>query len=637
MKKKNLWMICATAVSMAAGSTVYAADFSDGEAPVISAEEPQLMDSAEIFDDGSLKEQEPVFGDTVSETELPPAEITASDVPLDETHFPNNNFRQMLSQKAFDQNENGILEASEIKSITKITSDTLKEFGAPLFETSMYGYQYLTALEELDLQFPDENLLPEYAVLDFSMLPNLRTLSISTYWQDFSTGDRQGSSPVAINLSGNARLTDLTVSCDVSIKALPAECNIRTYRLECWADEYSFNHTAHPDNTAHLLDTVRHIPSLEELRIAAFPKVIPDTSGNPALKKLIISGQTETPADVTLDLTSNGNLTELRLSNCALNQYTLDLSNCTRMENLELTDLLVKPTSSENGLSFLDLGSCSAKNVTISQIEASVKIGTAGYLNLRDIQNWNPDRFKDSSGFYVNNSKLYPEMDSEPVDTITCYLNDEKTIEANYRLFTGRLHNPDMVSGLKIKDKTTSSLTCQWNPVKREHDGYVVYVQDSDTNETVKRIKVKKSATSLKVSGLEAGQLYKVVVRAYNKHDGKNYYSTHYKGSILCFTAPKTPSLKAEVTDNRKVKLTWKKTPSAYRDGYSEYVIYYRNAKDKDFKKLAELPDTKQKFTTKKLKKGNTYYFRMRSVICDEDGNYTTKGSYSETIKVTIK
>ena len=637
MKKKNLWMICATAVSMAAGSTVYAADFSDGEAPVISAEEPQLMDSAEIFDDGSLKEQEPVFGDTVSETELPPAEITASDVPLDETHFPNNNFRQMLSQKAFDQNENGILEASEIKSITKITSDTLKEFGAPLFETSMYGYQYLTALEELDLQFPDENLLPEYAVLDFSMLPNLRTLSISTYWQDFSTGDRQGSSPVAINLSGNARLTDLTVSCDVSIKALPAECNIHTYRLECWANEYSFNHTAHPDNTAHLLDTVRHIPSLEELRIAAFPKVIPDTSGNPALKKLIISGQTETPADVTLDLTSNENLTELRLSNCALNQYTLDLSNCTRMENLELTDLLVKPTSSENRLSFLNLGSCSAKNVTISQIEASVKIGTAGYLNLRDIQNWNPDRFKDSSGFYVNNSKLYPEMDSEPVDTITCYLNDEKTIEANYRLFTGRLHNPDMVSGLKIKDKTTSSLTCQWNPVKREHDGYVVYVQDSDTNETVKRIKVKKSATSLKVSGLEAGQLYKVVVRAYNKHDGKNYYSTHYKGSILCFTAPKTPSLKAEVTDNRKVKLIWKKTPSAYRDGYSEYVIYYRNAKDKNFKKLAELPDTKQKFTTKKLKKGNTYYFRMRSVICDEDGNYTTKGSYSETIKVTIK
>ena len=637
MKKKNLWMICATAAVMAAGSTVYAADFSDGEAPVISAEEPQLMDSAEVFDDGSPEEQEPVFGDTVSETELPPAEVTASDVPLDEAHFPNSNFRQMLSQKAFDQNENGILEASEIKSITKITSDTLNEFGAPLFETSMYGYQYLTALEELELQFPDENLLPEYAVLDFSMLPNLRTLSISTYWQDFSTWDRQGSSPVAINLSENARLTDLTVSCDVSIKALPAECNIRTYRLECWANEYSFNHTAHPDNTAHLLDTVRHIPSLEELRITAFPKVIPDTSGNPALKKLIISGQTETPADVTLDLTSNENLTELKLSNCALNQYTLDLSNCTRMETLELTDLLVKPTSSENWLSFLDLGSCSAKNVTISQIEASVKIGTAGYLNLHDIQNWNPDRFKDSSGFYVNNSKLYPEMDSGPVDTITCYLNDEKTIEANYRLFTGRLHNPDMVSGLKIKDKTTSSLTCQWNPVKREHDGYVVYVQDSDTNETVKRIKVKKSATSLKVSGLEAGQRYKIVVRAYNKHDGKNYYSTHYKGSILCFTAPKTPSLKAEVKDNRKVKLTWKKTPSAYRDGYSEYVIYYRNAKDKDFKKLTELPDTKQKFTTKKLKKGNTYYFRMRSVICDEDGNYTTKGSYSKTIKATIK
>ncbi len=110
MMRKNLWLICAAAAVMAAGSTVYAADFSDGETPVISAEESQLMDSAEIFDDGNLEEQEPVFGDIVSETELPAAEASASSVPLDEAHFPNKLFREYLSAR--DENKNNILDTA---------------------------------------------------------------------------------------------------------------------------------------------------------------------------------------------------------------------------------------------------------------------------------------------------------------------------------------------------------------------------------------------------------------------------------------------------------------------------------------------------------------------------------------------
>ena len=117
----------------------------------------------------------------------------------------------------------------------------------------------------------------------------------------------------------------------------------------------------------------------------------------------------------------------------------------------------------------------------------------------------------------------------------------------------------------------------------------------------------------------------------------KNYYSSYDKSQIIAFTAPKTPSLKAQAVSGHKVKLTGKPIPAAYQNGKCEYVIYYRNAKDKNYQRLTKLSDTKGSYTTKALKKNNTYYFRMRSSICDENGNHSTTGTYSNTVKVTVK
>ena len=103
------------------------------------------------------------------------------------------------------------------------------------------------------------------------------------------------------------------------------------------------------------------------------------------------------------------------------------------------------------------------------------------------------------------------------------------------------------------------------------------------------------------------------------------------------YTKPKTPSPKVSLRSDRRVKLTWKASPAAYRQGNSQYVIYYRNAKSKHYQRLTQLPDTKESYTTKALKKGNTYYFRIRSVISDKDGKYKTYGDFSKTVKVTIK
>ena len=276
MKKKNLWMICATAVSMAAGSTVYAADFSDGEAPVISAEEPQLMDSAEIFDDGSLKEQEPVFGDTVSETELPAAEASASSVPLDEAHFPNKKFREYLATK--DENKNQILDCNEIQQITSLNAG---DIGTYQDNISMEGYQYLTSLEDLTLLMEGKHDVS--LTLDFSSLPNLKKLKVNLFCDDPWEDGIAWSTPAILSLPSNSQLEDLTVDCDVRDILLPTDCNIRKYSISCWDSGYDdwANHSHDKNTPNRLVDLIPQMPELEEIFISNFGSIALDTSRNP--------------------------------------------------------------------------------------------------------------------------------------------------------------------------------------------------------------------------------------------------------------------------------------------------------------------------------------------------------------------
>ena len=196
---------------------------------------------------------------------------------------------------------------------------------------------------------------------------------------------------------------------------------------------------------------------------------------------------------------------------------------------------------------------------------------------------------------------------------------------------------PAMVSGVQVTGRTDSSITCKWMSEKIRPDGYVVYVQDSRTGKIIKRVNVKNSLTSMTVKGLAAGQRYKIIVRAYNRVNGKNYYSDYNESQVICFTAPGTPSLKGKAVSGHKVRLDWSGAFAAYKDGECSYVIYYRNAKDKGYQRLMKFTDGEKNFITKALKKDNTYYFKMRGIVRDENGNYATTGAYSNIVKVIVK
>ena len=643
MMRKNLWLICAAAAVMAAGSTVYAADFSDGETPVVSAEEPQLMDSAEIFDDGNPEEQEPVFGDTVSETELPAAEASASSVPLDEAHFPNKKFREYLATK--DENKNQILDCNEIQQITSLNAG---DIGTYQDNISMEGYQYLTSLEDLTLLMEGKHDVS--LTLDFSSLPNLKKLKVNLFCDDPWEDGIAWSTPAILSLTSNSQLEDLTVDCDVRDILLPTDCNIRKYSISCWDSGYDdwANHSHDKNTPNRLVDLIPQMPELEEIFISNFGSIALDTSRNPHLRILDLDGTGDWGLSSLFDFSKNPKLEVLRLHNMPLLQDKLDLSNCTRLQTVDFTNLRTRKSAYgsniEETFSMIDLGNCHPKTVHVVYDELHHSVSSSGYIDFSSTDNWNPDRLcpnNNRENFVFHDSKLFPvNLANDQLiqgGKFYYYLNDAKTAVAEVPFTMTDIYNPEMATGLTVTKKSGTSLTCKWNPVKRPHDRYVVYLQDSKTDKTIKRVTLKKNVTSTTFKGLKSGQRYKLVVRAYRTQNNKNYYSPHYDGNIYDFTIPKTPSVKAKQVSDRKVKLYWKKNPAPYRDGISQYGIYCRKEGEKSYQRIAKLSDTKDSFTTGKLKKNTTYYFRIRSFIREDRHDRPTFGSYSKTIKITIK
>ena len=95
-------------------------------------------------------------------------------------------------------------------------------------------------------------------------------------------------------------------------------------------------------------------------------------------------------------------------------------------------------------------------------------------------------------------------------------------------------------------------------------------------------------------------------------------------------TVKKAEISKLTNAKGKKIKVTWKKVKSA--EGYQ--VVY---ATDKKFKKSKKTTDTtKKSLTSKKLKKGKTYYVKVRAYITDSAGK-KVYGKYSATQKVKIK
>ena len=292
----------------------------DGELPLELAEPELLGEEVEI---AAPEDAEPAVAEEVSAAE--PALPKAAGVPLDEAHFPDEDFRGYLSANC-DLNGDGALSDDEISRITKYNNYNVRA-------TSLVGIRYLKSLEELNC---DCSYLSS---LDVSKLTALRTIQCSDC------------SLTSLNLSGCTALTSVDANYDNKLTSVTLSGCTALKELYLISNELT------------QLD-LSGCPNLETLSFQENPMDRIDVSGCMALKYLNLCDCQLESLDVSkhdklLELTCDRNrLTSLNLSGCKALK-----SLCCKKNQLSEIDVSDSPNLQDitcygNPMTLLDISGC---------------------------------------------------------------------------------------------------------------------------------------------------------------------------------------------------------------------------------------------------------------------------------------
>ncbi|MDD6300071.1 PQQ-binding-like beta-propeller repeat protein [Hornefia butyriciproducens] len=178
------------------------------------------------------------------------------------------------------------------------------------------------------------------------------------------------------------------------------------------------------------------------------------------------------------------------------------------------------------------------------------------------------------------------------------YKNDAGDIMA-----VGSGKSTSAVTGLKSAPKTTESVTLSWSP--RENVRSFVIYQSTD-KKTYRKVKTaKNSATSAAVESLKTGKTYYLRIRA-ELMDGS---VTDNSSTLKVKALPPAPGSVKARAGSRKITVSWKKVSKA-----SGYQVVRATSKSGKYKTAATLKKgSSVKYTNQKLKKGKTYYYKVRA------------------------
>ena len=164
---------------------------------------------------------------------------------------------------------------------------------------------------------------------------------------------------------------------------------------------------------------------------------------------------------------------------------------------------------------------------------------------------------------------------------------------------------PSIPANVKAIRASYNSTKISWNRVSGAA-GYQVY-QSTSKNGTYK-LKKTTTGTSYTNSGLTTGRTYYYKVRAYKKNGNSILYGTFTKTVSAKPTLSPVAGVKAKA-GKRQAAISWKKVSGA--NGYKVYRATKKTGKYKTVKTAASSKSVK--YTNKKLKKGKTYYFKVRA------------------------
>ena len=182
----------------------------------------------------------------------------------------------------------------------------------------------------------------------------------------------------------------------------------------------------------------------------------------------------------------------------------------------------------------------------------------------------------------------------------------------------------------KVENKATG-VKLTWKKVS-DATGYVVYRKNSGSK-SWKKIKIVKGAskTTYTDSTVKSkhGTVYSYRIESYKSVNGQTAKAVSKEKKILRLTAP--TKLKIANQKGRRLSVTWKKQKkiSGYQIQYSTGKTFAKGTK------MTSIVKSSDKAVIKKLKKGKTYYVRIRSY--QKSGSKKTYSAWSSYTKVKIK
>ncbi|MDD6190109.1 MAG: fibronectin type III domain-containing protein [Firmicutes bacterium] len=161
------------------------------------------------------------------------------------------------------------------------------------------------------------------------------------------------------------------------------------------------------------------------------------------------------------------------------------------------------------------------------------------------------------------------------------------------------------VTGFKAASSGYNSVTLRWNRTPGA-TGYEIYRQSGSSNVLIGRIN-SPTTTSYINSGLKTGTTYYYRIKAVSSDkEGKPVCSSLVTASAK--PVPATPSVSLK-SGKRKATIKWNRV-----SGASGYQIYRSLKRTSGFKAVKTIKKGSTKyFVNKKLKKGKTYYYKVRA------------------------
>lgn len=342
---------------------------------------------------------------------------------------------------------------------------------------------------------------------------------------------------------------------------------------------------------------------------------------DPALRKAAQSYNKFTPQKsvVNLKVSANGNNGIKWAQDFGTLDLVLWLDETT-------SDRQVERTSVAEYKQMLKDNDWDGKKVTeLQKKNANGKFETVSSETISNKDEVTSGTFKAGEGTYRIVKTVYTLTSGSSSMYRTSVYSNEFTYKKGSSTTTVKVSTPTSV---KAASAAYNKVKISWNKVSGV-SGYEVYQYNAKTKKYTKVATVK--GTSYTKSGLTTGTSYSYKVRAYKTVDKKNVYGSYSKAVSAKPSLSKVAGVKTVNVSGKAVKVTWKKV-----SGASGYKLYRSTKKNGSYKLVKTVKGYKTvKYTNKKLKKGKTYFYKVRAY--KTVGKKKVYGSYSSYKSVKVR